>query len=40
MYCDVSKNIMYLLIDSVNESETMLQLWENSQLTIESEVNG
>ncbi|CAG8581451.1 411_t:CDS:10 [Funneliformis caledonium] len=37
MYCDASKNIVYLLIDSVNESETMLQLWENSRLTIETE---
>ena len=38
MYCDSSKNIVYLLIDSVKESETMLQLWESSNLTIENEV--
>ncbi|RIA91247.1 hypothetical protein C1645_767987 [Glomus cerebriforme] len=37
MYCDATKNIVYLLIDSVKESEIMLQLWESSQLTIENE---
>ncbi|POG64848.1 hypothetical protein GLOIN_2v1671300 [Rhizophagus irregularis DAOM 181602=DAOM 197198] len=37
MYCDATKNIVYLLIDSVKESETLLQLWGSSQLTIENE---
>ncbi|CAG8588764.1 10963_t:CDS:10 [Dentiscutata erythropus] len=37
MHCDPSKNTIYLLMDSVNNSETFLQLWQEVQPTIENE---
>ncbi|CAG8652201.1 681_t:CDS:10 [Gigaspora margarita] len=37
MHCDPSKNTIYLLMDSVSNSETFLQLWQEVQPTIENE---
>ncbi|KAF0472743.1 protein SMG8 [Gigaspora margarita] len=37
MHCDLSKNTIYLLMDSVSNSETFLQLWQEVQPTIENE---
>ncbi|CAG8747349.1 21402_t:CDS:2, partial [Racocetra persica] len=37
MYCDLSKNTIYLLMDSVNNSEMLLQLSQEVQPNIENE---
>ncbi|CAG8599675.1 12860_t:CDS:2, partial [Racocetra fulgida] len=38
MYCDLSKNTIYLLMDSVNNSEMLLQLSQEVQPNIENEI--
>ncbi|CAJ0828151.1 11097_t:CDS:10 [Entrophospora sp. SA101] len=38
MYCDLTKNTVYLLIDSINESETLLTLLEEVRPIINNEL--
>ncbi|CAG8442168.1 1318_t:CDS:10 [Diversispora eburnea] len=38
IYCDPTKNSVYLLLDSINDSDALLNLWEESQSTIENEL--
>ncbi|RHZ67011.1 hypothetical protein Glove_303g96 [Diversispora epigaea] len=39
VYCDPTKNSVYLLLDSINDSDALLNLWDESQFTIENEQN-
>ncbi|CAG8490317.1 1111_t:CDS:10, partial [Acaulospora colombiana] len=36
IYCDPAKNTIYLLLDSINDSDTLLNLWRDTQSTIEN----